>query len=248
MTNLAGKVVLVSGAGRGVGRAAAQAFAAQGAVIAANDITPINLDVTLEKIWAAGGQAKEYICDVGKKMPVESMVDQVLSDWGRIDILVNATSVQPRAALLDIDEWDWRRAIDVNLSGVFFMIQLVGRAMRAQGGGVIVNILPAVGGQMADPPTGWTERAAFIASKMGVIGLTQAAAYELSAYNIRVNAVCLSGFDTQPQQEDLAPFDSSLRYSDQAQEAAEAALLLCSEDVTHLTGQILYLSSRRCVT
>lgn len=222
----------------------AQAFAAHGAVVAANDITPINLDVTLEQIWAAGGQAKEYICDVGKKMPVESMVDQVLSDWGRIDILVNTASVQPRAALLDMDEWDWRRVVDVNLSGVYFMIQLVGRAMRAQGGGTIINVLPAMVEQKTAQPMGWIGHAAYIASKMGVIGLTQVAAHELFAYNIRVNALCLGGSEDQPQEKDLASPDAAAGYSELVQEAAEAALLLCSEDATHLTGQILFLGGR----
>lgn len=248
MANFAGKVVLVSGAGRGVGRAMAQAFAAQGAAIAANDITPINLDVTLERIRATGGQAKDYICDVGKKMPVESMVDQVLNDWGRIDILINAASVQPRVALLDMDEWDWRRAVDVNLGGVYFMIQLVGRAMRAQGGGAIVNVLSAVAEQIAGQPSGGAGRAAFIASKMGVIGLTQAAAHELSPYNIRVNALCLSESEAQAQEKYPASPDAAVGYSNLAQEAAEAALLLCSEDAIHFTGQILYLGSRRCMT
>ncbi len=223
----------------------AQVFAAHGAAIAANDITPINLDVTLEHIRAAGGQAKDYICDVGKKMPVESMVDQVLNDWGQIDILINAASVQPRAALLDMDEWDWRRAVDVNLGGVYFMIQLVGRAMRAQGGGTIVNVLTAIAEQIAGKPSGWAGRAAFIASKMGVIGLTQAAAHELSPYNIRVNALCLSESEAQAQEKDPASPDAAVGYSALAQEAAETALLLCSENAIHLTGQILYLGGRR---
>jgi len=178
-----GQVVLVTGAGRGLGRSIAQAFARCGAVVAANDITPINLDVTVQLIRETGARIKDYVADISRFMSAENLVDQVLQDWGRIDFLVNHASVRPQANVLEFDEWDWRRTIDVNLNAPFFMTRLVGRVMREQGGGSIVNI---VGVGCSKHLEG---QAAFSASKLGLVGLTRASAFDLAEYNIRVNAV-----------------------------------------------------------
>ncbi len=176
-------VALVIGAGRGVGRAVAQALAARGACLAVVDITPVNLDQTLAQIQATGGQARDYICDVGKLMPVQTMIDQVLADWGRIDVLVNCAAVRPQAALLEMDEWDLRRTMEVNLVGSFFLLQQVGRVMRSAGGGVIINL---VAGSQAEPRPA---ESAFAASMAGLQALSQQAAQELSPYGIQVYAV-----------------------------------------------------------
>jgi len=184
MSEFEGKVVLVTGAGRGAGRAIADAFARQGAIVAVNDITPINLDETVAHIQSSGGQVKDYIFDVAKRLPAQALVEQILEDLGRLDILVNHANVKPRAAILDMDEWDWQRTLDVNLSGAFYLIQASGRAMRDQGGGVIVNV-----GSLGGQPQALKGRAAYIASNNGLAGLTQAAAEEFAAYNIRVNMV-----------------------------------------------------------
>jgi NAD(P)-dependent dehydrogenase (short-subunit alcohol dehydrogenase family) len=139
------KVVLVTGAGRGIGRAIAETFAAQGAVVAANDLSPVNLDETLRRIQSSGGRSRDYVFDVAKKMPVQGLVQSVLEDWGRIDILVNNAGVEPHAPLLTLDEWDWQRTLDVNLSGPFYTMQAAGRVMREAGGGAIVNIASIAG-------------------------------------------------------------------------------------------------------
>jgi NAD(P)-dependent dehydrogenase (short-subunit alcohol dehydrogenase family) len=179
-----GQVVLVTGAGRGLGRAVAEAFAARGASLALNDITPVNLDLTLRQILDRGTEARDYIVDISKRMPAQNLVDQVLEDFGQIDVLVNHASVRPRASILDLDEWDWRRAMDVNLNGPFFLIQLVGRQMREQGGGVILNL---AGKQQFIHQE---HQSAYSASMQGLLGLTRAAADELRQYRVRVNAVC----------------------------------------------------------
>jgi len=219
------KVVLVTGAGRGLGRAIAEAFAARQAIVAANDLTPINLDATLERIISAGGRVKDYVFDVSKKMAVQTLVDLVLTDWGRIDILVNHATVRPRAALLTMDEWDWQRTLDVNLTGSFLMLQRVGQVMRHQGGGAIVNIATAV-----EDAQDWNGQAAFVASQMGLIGLTRQAAGELASDHIRVNALC-------PERVAVGAFPVDL------QPVIEQVMFLCSDAAMKVSGQILRAGS-----
>ncbi len=173
------QIVLITGAGHRRGRSIAQAFANQGAMIAANDLTPINLDETIHKITAAGGRAKEYIFDIAKKMPVQALLEQIREDWGRLDVCVHCAQVKPHAAVLDMDEWDWRRTIDVNLSSAFFLLQSAGRIMRQQGHGRIICVINTPGEEFyAD---GFS---AVQSSKTGLIGLILSAAHELGEYGI----------------------------------------------------------------
>jgi NAD(P)-dependent dehydrogenase (short-subunit alcohol dehydrogenase family) len=139
------KVVLITGAGKGTGRALAEALAEHGAFVAANDISPINVEQLVTQIIANGGKAKAYIEDVAKKVGVQSLIHDVEEDLGGIDILINHAEVEPHTSLLDIDEWDWHRTLDVNLTGAFLMMQSVGRMMRAKGNGVIMNIVARTG-------------------------------------------------------------------------------------------------------
>lgn len=242
MSEFQGKIALVTGAGRGIGRAIAQAFAAQGARVAANDISPVNLDETIAQITEAGGQAKAFVADVSKKMPVQTMIEEILDDWGRIDILVNNAGVEPHAPLLELDEWDWRRTIDVNLGGPFLTMQSVGRVMREQGAGVMVNI-----GSIAGRAHGLKDRSAYVASKMGLIGLTREAARELAEYGIRVNAVCPGVIETEMTaalRQNEAMVKKWLEDIPQARlgkpdEVTGVVLFLCSEAASYLTGQAI---------
>ena len=186
MSDYRDKVVLITGAGCGFGAALAKAFAAQGAFVAINDLTPVNVDQVAAEINTSGGQAKVYLGDVAKKVALQTMLNELLEDKARIDVLVNHASVQPRTALLEIDEWDWRRTVDVNLNAVFLTMQSVGRIMRELGGGVILN-MGAVRAESSDIPG----RTAYLSSKAGVAALTRAAAVELAEFNVRVNCVTL---------------------------------------------------------
>jgi NAD(P)-dependent dehydrogenase (short-subunit alcohol dehydrogenase family) len=205
------KVVLVTGAGRGLGYASARAFALQGAVVAANDINPLSLDELVAECNAVGGQVRGYCFDVAKRMPVMALVSQVVEELGRIDIVINNAAVEPIVGLLEMDEWDWHRTIDVNLGGAFFVIQQAGRVMRQQGGGVIINI-------GANRSHARAQRSAYLASKAGLLTLTQEAARELAADNIHVHAVCAGEI------------------------GLEKILFLCSQSAAHTTGQIINCS------
>ncbi|MFZ5820405.1 MAG: SDR family NAD(P)-dependent oxidoreductase [Chloroflexota bacterium] len=179
------QVVLITGAGKGAGRRLAEAFAARGALAALNDISPINVEEVAAQIIARGGQARVYVDDVAKKVAAQALVRQVEDDFGRLDVLVNHAAVEPRSPLLDMDEWDWHRVLDVNLTGAFLMTQSVGRVMREQGGGVIVNLVTGAGSGSGE------ERAAFLASMAGLEAFSRQAARELAPYGIRVHTVAV---------------------------------------------------------
>jgi 3-oxoacyl-[acyl-carrier protein] reductase len=231
MGEFIGKVVLVTGAGRGAGRAVCRAFAGQGAILAANDITPINLDETTALVREAGGQVKDYVFDIAKRLPARALVEEVLEDWGRLDILVNHANVKPRASLLDMDEWDWQRTLDVNLSGAFYLMQSAGRAMREQGGGVMIHI-----GWTTGQAHGLSDRFAYLASNAGLAGLSREAAHEFAAYNIRVNMVCAgpSHRGGEPEGHLRAPAP---------QEVAGLVLFLSSSAAAHISGQVIPVQS-----
>ncbi len=231
MAEFEGKVVLVTGAGRGAGRAVTQAFARQSAILAVNDITPINLDETVALVKKSAGQVKAYVFDIAKRLPARALVEEVLEDWGRLDILVNHANVKPRATILEMDEWDWQRTLDVNLSGAFYLMQTAGRAMREQGGGVMVNI-----GWTTARAHGLHDRFAYLASNSGLAGLSREAAQEFAAYNIRVNMVC-AGPRRQDQLEN-GPLTTTT-----PREVAELVLFLSRPAAAHITGQVIPVHS-----
>jgi len=220
MTNdLEGKVVLITGAGRGKGRALAEAFLARGALVAVNDVSPINLD---ELVSQSGGKIKAYVEDVAKKVAAQVIINQVEDDFGGIDILINHAAVEPRVDLLAMDEWDWHRVLDVNLTGTFLMMQSAGRVMRTKGSGVIVNLITAT-------HSGVEKEAAYLASMAGLAALTRSASIEFASYGIHVHAVG-TGFPEFHHAELSVPLG-----------LIEAVLYLCQSD---LNGQIVNLEEQ----
>jgi NAD(P)-dependent dehydrogenase (short-subunit alcohol dehydrogenase family) len=237
------RVVLITGAGTGLGREIALAFASLGASLAANDINPISLDETVEKVTQAGGKARSYVFDIAKRMPIEGLVAQVLEHFRRIDCLVNCTSVRPDAHLLEMDEWEFHRTLDVNLGGPFFTMQQVGRVMQGQGGGAVVNVISVPYGGVIKKG-----QSAYLASRAGLVGLTRAAADDLRPYHIRVNAVIdrsLELFSPASPGWDNAPFSTWMASVHEMlqgdhRELVCRVLFLCSEAAHSITGQIIY--------
>ena len=182
MIDLKDKVVLITGAGKGSGRALAEAFAQRGAMIAANDISPINVEEVVNSINQQGGRAKAYIEDVAKKLGAQHIIKQVEDDFGRLDILIHHAAVEPHIPLLDMDEWDWHRVLDVNLTGAFLVTQSAGRVMREKGSGAIVFLITG-------PTRDEKSEAAFMTSMEGLRGLARQAARELDPHGIHVYMV-----------------------------------------------------------
>ena len=171
------QVVLVTGAGTGAGRRLVHAFAERGAIVAANDISPVNVEPLVKEIIAGGGQAHVYLEDLAKKVAVQALVNRIEDALGHIDILVHHAAVSPEAGLLELDEWDWHRTLDVNLTAAFLLVQSVGRLMRGRGG-VILNVTSLEPGAHGAP----------YAVCVGAIeALTRAAASELAPHGIRVH-------------------------------------------------------------
>lgn len=225
--SLQGKIILIIGAGRAPAPRLALAFAEEGAVVAANDLSPVLLDPLVKEIAGRGGQCKAYIADATRGMPLRAMIDEVLEDWGRIDILVNNPRIHPTTPILDMDEWDWQRTVEMNLNGPFLVTQLTARLMREQGEGVILNMVDDNRETFAQPGNG-----AYAASQRGLTELSLAAARELLAYNIRVHTLCPDEKVLTPALDDPASGESS------GEALAQLAVYLCSSRAAHLAGQL----------
>jgi 3-oxoacyl-[acyl-carrier protein] reductase len=176
------KVILITGAGKGAGRLLAEAFAEAGACVALNDISPNNIEETASAIVQRGGRAKAFVDDVAKKVAVQSMINDIEDEFGGIDILVNHANVQPKSAVLDMDEWDWHRVHDVNMTGAFVVTQSVARVMKAKAGGAILNIVEPAG-------RGAEQEAAYYSSMAGLTKMSEIAAGELSPFGIHVFSI-----------------------------------------------------------
>ena len=176
------KVVLITGAGKGAGRLLAEAFAKQGARLALSDISPINVEEVADGIKKNGGTVKVFVEDVAKKVALQALVNDVEDEFGGIDILINHANVQPKATLLDMDEWDWHRVYDVNVTGAFLATQSVARVMKSKTGGVIVNLIE-------ESSKGVEKEAAYYSSMASLAKLSELAGKELSPFGIKVFSV-----------------------------------------------------------
>jgi 2-dehydro-3-deoxy-D-gluconate 5-dehydrogenase len=191
---LDGRVALVTGAGTGLGRASALALAAEGARIVVTEL-PDRLDraeQTVSEIKAAGGDGLAVPLNVLDLGQIERCVSDATAFGGRLDILVNNAGLNIPKRAFDVTEADWDAVLDVNLKGLFFVAQAVGRVMRDQSpqGGCVINMASQMG------LVGYFDRAPYCSSKAGAVNLTRVLAIEWAEFNIRVNAVCPTFVET----------------------------------------------------
>ena len=191
-----GRVALITGASKGIGRACAYAFAERGVNVAVTGRTLSELEATADKVRGLG--AKALICqsDFKDRSQVANIAPAVLDEFGRIDILVNnAAIIHPRIDLVDLDDETWYDVIEVNLNAAAMLTKSVIPTMIAQGNGAIINI-SSIGGR-----TGGRGRSAYRVTKSALISLTQTLAAELHEHGINVNAICPGGTDTEGYRE-----------------------------------------------
>ena len=233
-----GKVALVTGAGGGIGRAAALAFAHSGAAVLVCDVQDAAGEETVARIAAQGGKAVFQHCDVSDPAQVKAMVAAAVATFGRLDYAFNNAGINSVGAN-EYDDATWARSIDINLTGVMLCMREEADVMLRNGGGAIVNTASINGlvGNGAQP--------AYTASKHGVVGLTRHGALRWANQGIRVNAVCPGVIDTamtaqaaanpeiRAKIEQMTPMGRMGR----PEEIAAAVLWLCSDAASFVTGQ-----------
>jgi len=240
---ISGKVALVTGSARGIGRSIAEAFSAEGAIVVVNDVgNDAGARETLAAITSSGGSGTVEMFDVSDAAGVEAGVKNILAAHGRIDILVNNAGITRDNLLLRMSEEEFDAVIRVNLKGTYLLTKTVTRHMMKQRSGKVVNISSVVG------MMGNAGQSNYAAAKAGIIGFTKAAARELAARNITVNAIApgfirtamTAGLPEAVQKSFLAQIPLG-RFAE-PKEVAELALFLASDASSYITGQVIGLN------
>jgi len=239
---LKGQVAIVTGAAQGIGRAIAATLSQEGARLVVSDIREEAAIEAAKQLTATGQEAMALAVNVADDANVKTMVEKVLSSWGKIDILVNNAGITRDALLIRMKEADWDAVLDINLRGVFHCTKAVLPTMTKQRNGKIVNIASIVG------VMGNAGQANYVASKAAVIGLTKTTAREYASRGVTVNAVA-PGFIETAMTAALSQ-DVRQRLMEQIplgrlgtpQDVANAVLFLVSEQAGYLTGQVLHVN------
>lgn len=235
------RVALITGAGQGLGRVFAQTLAAEGIAVAVADLKESAVSETVQEIESLGGTAFPVSGDVSNEANVAAMTDRVLERFGRLDILINNASIFSTLVMRPFDEIpveEWRRVIDVNITGVFLCSRAAVKAMKANNWGRIINISSAV------VPMGRANYLHYVASKAGVQGMTRAMAREMGEYGITVNAILPGATETeikratvsQQQREQLISM-RSIRRVQKPGDLTGIVRFLASDGSAFITGQ-----------
>jgi 3-oxoacyl-[acyl-carrier protein] reductase len=237
--DLAGKVTLVTGASRGIGRAIARALAARGAIVYLGARDETRLAEAVAEIGAAGGQAVALALDVAGRASVEAAIDNIVKTHGRLDHLVNNAGITRDNLLLRMKADEWADVLATNLTGAFHCTQLALKPMIKQRYGRIVNVASVVG------LTGNAGQANYAASKAGLLGFTKSVAREVASRSITVNAVApgfietdMTGAMTEKAREAITASIPMGRVG-QAEDVAGAVGFLLSDAAAYVTGQVL---------
>jgi 3-oxoacyl-[acyl-carrier protein] reductase len=240
---LAGKVAIVTGGAQGIGRAFALRFASEGAQVAVADLNSEKAQAVAAEIQALGGESMSVAVDVADDESARAMAQEVSARFGRIDALVNNASIFSTIRMGPFEEitpQEWRALIEVNLTGSFFCCQAVAPALRAAGGGAIVNISS---GTVLMGRAGYAH---YVTSKAGIIGMTRALANELGGDGVRVNSIMPGSVETEVPRDTVTPEQAKAIVSRQAlarrlrpEDIVGTAVFLASDEAALMTGQSL---------
>ncbi|PIX02993.1 short-chain dehydrogenase [bacterium (Candidatus Gribaldobacteria) CG_4_8_14_3_um_filter_42_11] len=242
--DLKGKVVIITGARQGMGKADALLFAKNGAKVTVADISQEECQLVVEEIEKSGGEALAVKCDVASEKEVEEMVKKTVDKFGKVDILVNNAGICQFKPFLEMTEEEWKKTLDVNLKGYFLCAKACAKEMIKHKSGAIVNIASVVMGQIG---MGMAGLAHYSASKGGIAALTKTLALELAPYNIRVNAIAPGAIDTPmaaSAKADQKTLEQTLAViplhrMGKPEEIASTVLFLTSDASSYITGSIV---------
>jgi len=240
-SDLKEKVVIITGARRGMGRSHAVSFAKEGAKVVVSDISLEDCQRVVEEIEKMGEEAMAVKCDVTNKKEVEEMVKKTIEKWGKIDVLVNNAGIADFKPFLEMTEEDWQKTMDINLKGYFLCAQAVAKEMVKSKSGAIINIASIAMGQVG---IGFLDLAHYCASKGGIVGMTEALALELAPYNIRVNAISPGAIETpmidplkaNPQVMEGTLARIAMHRVGKPEEVSNLVLFLASDASSYMTG------------
>ncbi|MFH1393201.1 MAG: 3-oxoacyl-ACP reductase family protein [Patescibacteria group bacterium] len=246
MFDLTGKVALVTGARRGMGKSHVLALARQGAKVAVTDIIQEECQLVVDEIKSAGGEAVAFKMDVSSKADITAVFDEVVKQFGRLDILVNNAGIYIDKPALEMTEEEWDKMIDINLKGQFLCAQKAAKEMVKNNWGRIINISSIASGGVG---IGDVNGAHYSASKGGIIGMTESLAVEWAPLGINVNTIGPGAIDTpmisalQIPEEEMKKIlaDIPLKRIGKPEEISAAVVFLASEEASYVTGATLYV-------